>query len=57
MMLIGAFGYSIQGLAKIMHIESAPLSIAIIGLLIIVTIGELAFAFWLLIKGINTPNA
>ncbi|MHA1127910.1 MAG: DUF4386 domain-containing protein [Alphaproteobacteria bacterium] len=53
MMLIGSFGYTIQALAKIMHIENATLSFAIIGLLTIVTIGELAFAFWLLIKGIN----
>ena len=56
MMLIGSFGYSIQGLAKVMHIENAVLSYATIGLLTIVTIGELAFAFWLLIKGINTSN-
>ena len=55
MMLIGSFGYTIQALEKIMHVENAALSFAVIGLLTIVTIGELAFAFWLLIKGINLP--
>ncbi len=56
MMLVGSFGYSIQGLANVMHIENAVLTYAIIGLLTVVTIGELAFAFWLLIKGIKTSN-
>ena len=56
MMLIGSFGYTVQALVKIMHIESSILSLAIIGLLTIVTIGELAFALWLLIKGINLPS-
>ena len=56
MMLIGSLGYSFQGLANVMHIENVVLGYAIIGLLTIVTIGELAFAFWLLVKGIKTSN-
>lgn len=56
MMLIGSFGYSIQGLVKVMNVDNAGLSYVIIGLLTLVTIGELAFAFWLLIKGIKTSN-
>ncbi|PCJ74296.1 MAG: hypothetical protein COA53_09660 [Rhodobacteraceae bacterium] len=32
-------------------------SVVIAALLTIVTFGELAFAFWLLIKGINLPSA
>lgn len=56
MMLIGSFGYSIQGLVKVMNVDNAVLSYVIIGLLTLVTIGELAFAFWLLIKGIKTSN-
>lgn len=56
MMLIGSFGYTIQALEKLMHIENAALSFAIIGLLTIVTIGELSFAFWLLIKGVNQSS-
>jgi hypothetical protein len=56
MMLVGSFGYTIQALQKLMHFENPTLSVAIISLLTIVTIGELAFAFWLLIKGINLPS-
>jgi len=56
MMLIGSFGYTIQALVELMHIENMVLSFAVIGLLTIVTIGELSFAFWLLIKGINLPS-
>ena len=56
MMLIGSFGYTIQALSLILQTESAALSFAVICLLTIVTIGELAFAFWLLIKGINLPT-
>lgn len=55
-MLIGSFGYSIQGLVKIMHIENSAVSLLYIGLLVIVTLGELSFAFWLLIKGIKTAG-
>ncbi|MCP5036828.1 MAG: DUF4386 domain-containing protein [Rhodobacteraceae bacterium] len=56
MMLIGSFGYSVQGVAKIAGFENSVLSMAIIGLLTLVTIGELAFAFWLLIKGIKVTS-
>jgi len=56
MMVIGSFGYTIQALEKLMHIENAALSIAVIGMLTIVTIAELSFAFWLLIKGINLSS-
>ena len=55
-MLVGFFGYTIQALSLILQTESAALSFAVICLLTIVTIGELAFAFWLLIKGINLPT-
>lgn len=55
-MLVGSFGYSAQGLVEITHIDNAAISMAIIGLLTIVTIGELSFAFWLLIKGIKTSR-
>jgi len=51
LMAVGSFGYSLQALQKIMHIESTVLSVAVFALLVLVTVGELAFAFWLLIKG------
>ncbi len=54
MMLVGSGGYFIQGLAAITFTESSIISILSIGLLVIVTLGELGFAFWLAIKGIKT---
>ena len=54
MIIAGSFGYFIQGMSHLMHIENAALSMLYIGLLVIVTIGELAIAIWLLIKGTKT---
>ncbi|NOR62489.1 MAG: DUF4386 family protein [Rhodobacteraceae bacterium] len=51
MMGIGAFGYLLEGLSKLTYFENAALSWAIIGLLVVVTLGELAFAIWLIAKG------
>ncbi|AKS46089.1 protein of unknown function [Octadecabacter temperatus] len=50
-LFIGAFGYLVQGIAKLMFVEIAALNYAIIGLLVIVTLAELSFAVWLLIWG------
>ncbi|MBL4806747.1 MAG: DUF4386 domain-containing protein [Rhodobacteraceae bacterium] len=52
-MFIGAFGYLIQALYWLTFTESAVISSIYIGLLVLVTIGELAFAFWLVIMGLN----
>jgi hypothetical protein len=52
-LLIGAFGYLIQGLVKLTFTNNAALDITIIGLLTIVTLSELGFAFWLLIRGLR----
>ncbi|MCF2904038.1 DUF4386 domain-containing protein [Octadecabacter sp. CECT 8868] len=52
-LFIGAFGYLVQGIAKLMFVEIAALNIVIIGLLVIVTLAELSFAIWLLIWGPN----
>lgn len=54
MMLVGSFGYLVQGLVHITASQNATLSIIYIALLVLVTAGELAFAFWLLIRGIRT---
>jgi uncharacterized protein DUF4386 len=53
MMAIGSLGYLIEGFTKITLTDSALLSGLSIGLLSIVTIGELSFALWLLCKGVN----
>jgi hypothetical protein len=50
-LFIGAFGYLIQGIVKLMFVNIAPLNVVIIALLVIVTISEVGFAIWLLIWG------
>ena len=52
-MMIGSFGYIAEGVAAVTFTENALLSMLIIGLLVLVTIGELSFAVYLLIKGMN----
>lgn len=51
MMTLGAFGYLIEGLSKLTHFENSTLSVLVIGMLVVVTLGELAFAIWLIAKG------
>tara|TARA_B110000971_G_scaffold136454_1_gene139449 strand:+ start:1217 stop:1945 length:729 start_codon:yes stop_codon:yes gene_type:complete len=52
-LFIGAFGYLIQGLVELTFTDVAALDITIIGLLTIVTIAELGFGFWLLVRGLR----
>jgi hypothetical protein len=56
-LLIGAFGYLIQGLVKLTFTDVAALDITIIGLLTIVTLSELGFGLWLLIRGLRGNTA
>ncbi|MGH1337854.1 MAG: DUF4386 domain-containing protein [Aureispira sp.] len=53
LMMIGSFGYMGEGLVKSIFPNIAPLLTTINILLLIAVLGELSFAFWLLIKGIN----
>lgn len=50
---IGAFGYLLKGLVELTFTDVAALNISIIGLLTIVTISELGFGLWLLIRGLR----
>lgn len=50
-LFIGAFGYLIQGIVKLMFVDFAPFNFLIIALLVIVTVSEISFAIWLLISG------
>ena len=52
-LFIGAFGYLIQGLVELTFTDVAALDVTIIGLLTIVTLSELGFGFWLLIRGLR----
>lgn len=57
-LFVGAFGYLIQGIVKLMFVDVALLNVLIIALLVIVTISEISFAIWLLIWGekrLQTP--
>lgn len=54
MLMLGSFGYFIQGLAKITGTEHSMIIALYIGLLILVTVAELALALWFLIKGVRT---
>lgn len=55
-LFIGAFGYLIQGLVELTFTDIAALDYSIIGLLVIVTISELSFGLWLLIRGGRTVS-
>lgn len=50
-LMVGSFGYFLQGLVKVTFVDNALLGMLVIGLLVVATVSELAFAFWLLIKG------
>ena len=52
-LVVGAFGYVIEGLSHITGFELPALSVLAIGLLTLVTIAEIGFALWLLIKGLD----
>lgn len=53
LMGIGSFGYSLESIGEITLINNEIFSMLVIALLVIVTVGELSFTFWLLIKGLN----
>jgi hypothetical protein len=53
-LFIGAFGYLIQGLVELTFTDVAALDISIIGLLVIVTLSELGFGIWLLVRGLRS---
>ncbi len=54
LIIVGSFGYFFQAMAKLLHIQNDAITAIYIGLLVIVTVGELSIAFWLLIKGIKS---
>lgn len=57
-LFIGAFGYLIQGIAKLAFVDVAAINYTFIALLVIVTISEVSFGIWLLIRsGHSTPKS
>lgn len=55
-LFIGAFGYLVQGIVELTFTDVALLDYSIIGLLIIVTISEISFGLWLLIRGARATS-
>jgi len=55
-LFIGAFGYLIQGVVELTFTDIALLDYAVIGLLVIVSISEISFGLWLLIRGGRTSS-
>jgi len=51
--MIGSLGYFLEGLVKVTFIDNATIGPVVVGLLVVATLSELAFAFWLLIKGLD----
>jgi hypothetical protein len=51
--MVGSLGYFLEGLAKVTFFDNAVLAAAVVGLLVLASLSELAFAFWLLFKGLN----
>lgn len=53
-LFIGAFGYLLQGIVELTFTDVAALDYTYIALLVIVTICEISFGLWLLIRGGRT---
>ncbi|MCK0095062.1 DUF4386 domain-containing protein [Yoonia sp. F2084L] len=50
-LFIGAFGYLLQGIVELTFTDVAALDYTYIALLVIVTVSEISFGLWLLIRG------
>ncbi len=50
-LFVGAFGYLIQGIAKLTFVDVATINYTYIALLVVVSISEISFGLWLLIRG------
>lgn len=55
-LVIGAFGYLIEGVSRIIGLEHALLSALVVGLLTLVTLAELSLALWLTIRGVDVAK-
>jgi len=55
-LFIGAFGYLIQGVVELTFTDISLLDYSVIGLLVIVSISEISFGLWLLIRGGRTSS-
>jgi hypothetical protein len=56
LMMVGSIGYALESIAAISHVDNALVSAAVITFLVVAVVGELSFAFWLLIKTVNVSE-
>jgi hypothetical protein len=50
-LMAGSPGYFLEGLRNVTFIDAGPFGLLVVGLLVVASIGELAFALWLLLRG------
>ncbi|MBY4891931.1 DUF4386 domain-containing protein [Rhodobacteraceae bacterium N5(2021)] len=55
-LFIGAVGYLIQGVARLTFTQVAVIDYTYVGLLVVVTLSEISFGLWLLIRGGRSPQ-
>ncbi len=51
--MVGSSGYILQGLLKVTFVDAGALGMLAVGMLVVASASELAFAIWLLTKGLN----
>lgn len=56
-LVVGAFGYLLQGVAKLAFIDVAVINYTYIALLVIVSLSEISFGIWLLVRGGRNTTA
>ena len=52
-LMIGSAGYLLEGLRHVTFVESPVLAVTVPALIAVAALGELAFAFWLIVKNPN----
>ena len=55
-MMVGSLGYLLESFSHFALAPNKVISVLVIIFLSIVVVGEFSFAFWLLIKGLKTPQ-
>jgi len=51
--VVGSLGYFFEGLVHVSFFENSAVAMTIVALLVVASVSELAFALWLLIRGLN----
>ena len=54
--VVGSLGYFLEGVVHVSFFENSAVAMVIVALLVIASLSELAFALWLLIRGLNVAT-